>query len=382
MGVFRKYRDKNGNPTGPWFIQYPVQRDPATGKIRYRTKKASWQKKKAEQMFRKKHDEFQEREWLGVTSEPDLTFNQLIKWGLELEVMKAKATTSDDERTALHLKAHFGQHKASLITPVMVDNFRLQMKRTVSERTGKPYSGTTINKMVTLARRIYYLGMDAGKVTQNPFARRGVFKELPKGQYIPDEEFRKLSEFLPDYLKPVALTAYLTGMRRGEILSLRWEQVDLFKGLIDLSSADTKTDEPRHIFFGSLSELKKVFIEAARSQNPGQESVFIKPDGNRVPKWYIERLFKKACLQAEVGPYRFHDLRHTFNTNMVKAGVPEAVIMKLTGHKTLAMFTRYTHLDKEQGDAAMEKLGGLLAGKRGHVSKRAAQSPKKEEQEG
>ena len=79
MGVFRKYRDKNGNPTGPWFIQYPVERDPATGKIKYRTKKASWQKKNAQKMFRKKHDEFYDRERLGITADPDLTFDQLIE---------------------------------------------------------------------------------------------------------------------------------------------------------------------------------------------------------------------------------------------------------------------------------------------------------------
>jgi hypothetical protein len=55
------------------------------------------------------------------------------------------------------------------------------MKKTKSERTGKPYSGSSINKMVSLARRVYYLGMDAGIVKSNPFARRGIFKEEKRG---------------------------------------------------------------------------------------------------------------------------------------------------------------------------------------------------------
>jgi len=76
-------------------------------------------------------------------------------------------------------------------------------------------------------------------------------------------------------------------------------------------------------------------------------------------------LFKKACLKAEVYPYRLQDLRHTLNTNMTKAGVQEVVTMKLTGHKTLAMFLRYSHIDKEQGESAMEKLNGLLSLKNG-----------------
>jgi len=62
----------------------------------------------------------------------------------------------------------------------------------------------------------------------------------------------------------------------------------------------------------------------------------------------MERLLKRACKDAGVGPYRFHDLRHTFNTNMSKAGVAQAVTMKLTGHKTLAMYLRYSHLDKSR----------------------------------
>jgi integrase len=113
----------------------------------------------------------------------------------------------------------------------------------------------------------------------------------------------------------------------------------------------------------------------ARSRTPDQGLVFTKPDGEPVPKWYIQRLFKKACAKAGVGPYRLHDLRHTFNTNMSKAGVKDAVVMKLTGHKTLAMFLRYSHLDREQGEDAMQRLNVYL-----HGSGQSGE-PKKEEQE-
>ena len=279
--------------------------------------------------------------------------------------MSAKASASDDLARAIHLKAEFGNRKAAQITPLMVDNFRIKMKKTVSERTDKPFSGSSINKMVSLARRIYYLAMDAGMVKSNPFARRGTFKEEPKGHYIPDQEFWEIHKHLPDYLKPVILVAYLTGMRRGEILELKWDRVNLSEGYVDLTPEDTKTDEPRRIYFGSIKELKDVFINADRKKKAGQNLVFTKDDGSPVPKWYIQRLFKKACLKAKVYPYRLHDLRHTFNTNMTKAGVDQVVVMKLTGHKTNAMFLRYSHIDQEQGEGAMEKLNGFLSGKNG-----------------
>jgi hypothetical protein len=63
MGVFRKSKDKNGKPTGPWYVQYPASRD-SKGKIKYKTLKASWQKKKAQELLRKKQEEFNEAEGL------------------------------------------------------------------------------------------------------------------------------------------------------------------------------------------------------------------------------------------------------------------------------------------------------------------------------
>ena len=374
MGVFQRYikTSKDGSPvvgkdgdpvrTGPWFIQYPHSRDPKTGKIKYRTEKGSHSKKVAEQMLRVKEDEFLKAEKLGFQVPADMTFSQLMDWGLQQEVMTAKASATDDTSRAEHLKAQFGSVRATQITPLMVDNFRVKMKRVVSGKTGKAFSGTTINKMVSLARRVYYLAMDAGIVASNPFARRGLYKEQPVGKYIPDEEFRAILAHLPDYLKPVALTAYYTGMRKGEILNLTWDRVDLFKGIIDLTPEDTKTGEPRHIYFSAIPELKEVFVAAAKKRTKGQRLVFTKDDGSPVPEWYIDRLLRRTCAAVKTGSYRFHDLRHTFNTNMLKAGVEQAVIMKLTGHKTLAMFLRYSHLDAEQGAGAMGKLNNVVGG--------------------
>ena len=381
MGIFQRYikKDNRGNPItskdgkpqreGPWFVQYPHSRDPETGKIKYRTEKASFSKKKAEKIFRSKVDAFQEMEKLGVQVDPELSFSRLMEWGLEQDAMNAKSSASDDLARAVHLKAEFGNKKAAQITPLMVDNFRVKMKKTKSERTDKPFSGSSINKMVSLARRIYYLAMDAGIVKSNPFARRGTFREEPKGHYIPDQEFREIHQHLPESLKPVILVAYLTGMRRGEILELKWDRVNLSEGYVDLTPEDTKTDEPRRIYFGPINELKDVFINADLKKTAGQELVFTKDDGSPVPKWYIRDLLIDACKSAKVRPYRLHDMRHTFNTNMRKAGVDQVVIMKLTGHKTNEMFLRYSHIDQEQSESAMDKLNGFLSGNNGDEKK-------------
>ncbi|KMY66196.1 hypothetical protein AAU61_17000 [Desulfocarbo indianensis] len=359
MGVFRKNKDDYGKPTGPWYVQHPYKRD-INGKVKYKTVKASWSKKKAQDLLRRKQEEFLERDKLGIQNR-DMTFAELMDWALSQEVMKAKASASDDRRRSLQLKAFFEGYKADQVTPLMVDNFRIRMKSTVSEKTGRPYSGTTVNKLVTLGRRVY---MDQGMVTSNPFARRGMYKEPPKGQTISDQEFRAILDHLADYLKPVAMTGYLTGMRRGEILNLEWSQVDLEDGTLDLSPEDTKTGEPRVIYLSSIPELRRVFVEAKLRKKRGQKKVFTQNDGSTICKYTVGRSFSRAAEKAKVGHRRFHDLRHTFATNCQKAGVSRTVIMKLTGHKTMAMFLRYSHLDREQSESAMERLGEMLETKR------------------
>ena len=187
-------------------------------------------------------------------------------------------------------------------------------------------------------------------------------------KYIPVDEFRAIHSHLPDFLKPVVMTAYLSGMRAGEIINLTWSQVDLEEGTLDLSGDDTKTDEPRIIYLASLPELRLVFVKAKLRKKKSQKLVFIKPDGKPIPGWAIRQPFLKACELAGVGPYRFHDTRHSFNTNMIKAGVSKTSIMKLTGHKTLSMFLRYSHLDKEQSESAMQSLGEFLSSQRWQVN--------------
>lgn len=368
MGVFKRYNKtdrngqvvlgKDGNPikTGPWFVQYPYERDSITGKKKYRTIKSTYNKEKADKLFREKMDEFELKDKFSVRVDAEMTFSELMNWGLEQKVMKKKASASDDANRAIHLKNHFGSAKACRVTPLDADNFRFSMVETISEHTNKPFSGTSVNKMVSLARRIYYLAIDAGILKTNPFARRGAFTEHSTGKYIPAEEFEEILKHLQEHIKPIVITAYLTGMRQGEILNLTWDRVNLKQGVIDLSHLDTKTDEARRIYYGQLERLKAVFDDAAAKKARNQKLVFVRPDRSAHYKVDLDRKFKAACSKAKVTKYNFHCLRHTFNTNMLKAGVEQVVIMKMTGHKTPHMFIRYHHMDDEQAHSAMERF--------------------------
>ena len=128
------------------------------------------------------------------------------------------------------------------------------------------------------------------------------------------------------------------------------------EGYLDLEPEDTKNSEPRRIYFNDA--LWDIFKRAGKVRGLKHDYVFTY---RGKPIKEFREGFKKALERAGIENFHPHDLRHTFNTNMRKAGVDQTVIMKLTGHKTLAMFTRYNTVDQADAVDAMKKLDSFLS---------------------
>jgi len=174
-------------------------------------------------------------------------------------------------------------------------------------------------------------------------------------------QFEALLQHSPPHLKGVIACGYYTGMRRGEILGLTWDKVDLENRLIRLEATDTKDKEPRLIPI--CDELFEILKDQPRALH--HKHVFTYK-GNPISTNF-KRSFASACEKAGIphgrktkGGITFHDLRHTFNTNMRKAGVAESVIMKITGHSTREMFDRYNTIDADDAKNAIERFEGYL----------------------
>jgi integrase len=170
------------------------------------------------------------------------------------------------------------------------------------------------------------------------------------------EQYEKLLANLPAHQVPIVATAYWTGMRKGEILSLTWNKVFMKDREIRLEIEDTKDDERGVIpipdpLFDILSNIPRAL------HNP---HVFLFKGIQLVS---INEGFKAGMRRAGIpygrnvkGGLTFHDLRHTFATDMRKSGVPEKLIMKITGHSTREMFDRYNTITSDEKDQASVQL--------------------------
>jgi integrase len=355
MNVYQKYKDAQGRKTGPWFIKYPIGRDHLTGKIRYKIEKVGEFKKLAERAYQKKMVEWAERKYLDIKEESKLTFSQLVQWFLELPVVRQNKTIKHIERACRDLEKVFGPVLVREIKPAMVEKYQHQR---LQEPTwyGKPRSQANVNRTIAVMKRMFNLAIREELAEKNPCWK---VKMLPENnardRILSPWELERLLIHLPRHAAMIVHFAYLTGMRAGEIFQLSWDKVDLTNRVIRLEAKDTKTAEPRVVFlcdqaYDILREVGKVrFLEHNR--------VFTYM-GKPLNK--IKKALPNACRKAEIADFRFHDLRHTFNTNMRKAGVDQSVIMKLTGHKTPSMFQRYNTVDLDDAKNAYQKLEALL----------------------
>lgn len=252
-----------------------------------------------------------------------------------------------DKQMLEHLQGFFGENRQlSDIFAGDIENYKLRRRTSVS--------GSTVNRELALLKRMFNLAA-TWELFQgaNPVRQVKFFRELNTGlRVLSEEEELKFLRNATPYIQDVARFALNTGMRIGEIFSLRWSQVDMEKRII--SAFGHKTGKVREVPI-NLETLK---VLEAWSANKRNEFVFYNPETGK-PFVDLKGGFALACKRAGITDVSWHTLRHTFASRLVNRGVGIVTVKELLGHSTITVTMRYTHTNLENKRAAVQTLTGI-----------------------
>lgn len=251
-----------------------------------------------------------------------------------------------------HLRPAFGMTRAAGLGSDHI-------KRYVMARLAAGRKNATVNNELALLRRSLKLGSrhEPPKVLRVIHIAKLETNNVRKG-FLEPEQYKKLIAAASADLAPIIEFAYLTGCRRGEILGLRWSQFDPSAGIVRLNPGETKNAEARTIPLTPGLKALLLRVKAERDETwPWAEYIFTRA-GQRILDF--RGAWEAACTAAGLEGQLFHDLRRCGVRNLVRAGVPEKVAMTISGHKTRAVFDRYSIVSERDLHEAAAKLSVFL----------------------
>jgi integrase len=309
----------------------------------------------ATRLLRLREGSIAEGKFMGIEA-TRTTINDLAKLYQKDYAVNRRKSIKEANRYADLILDYFGGMKAAHLTTAQVTDYRMG-------RQAEGVSDSTINRELSALRRMFHLGMKHEPPLVSRLPNIPLVKEnnVRKG-FFTDEEFRALSGALPDHQKVMATIAYYTGMRLGEIKGLRWDQVDFADNLLRLDPGTTKNDEGRTIpLFGEIRSALKQWRTYTESRWPGLAWI-CHYKGKPITEY--KRAWKTALKRVGLEGRKFHDFRRTGVRNLIRAGVPEAVAMKISGHKTRSVLDRYNIVSHADLEIATEKLTRYIEEKR------------------
>jgi integrase len=255
-----------------------------------------------------------------------------------------------------------------------VDMARLSVNAIDDHRLARKVAGikeTTLNRDRTALFALLNVAVERELVDVNPLAKLKKMKEEDDkrvrylGQKDQNENFehgerRRFMQTLdhedtPPYLRAMALLALNTGLRRGEIFKLRWEDVDLRAGRITVRAKNAKTERTRHVPL-TTSTIGMLKAWKARDNIVNiQGTVFPNPETGQ-PFTTIKKSWAGLLKRAQISDFRLHDCRHDFASRLVMKGVDLYVVRDLLGHSSIQLTERYAHLQPERHHAAVAML--------------------------
>jgi integrase len=256
----------------------------------------------------------------------------------------------------LYVRPHFGPHK-KLGDVSFADVDALHRKVT---KAGAPYAA---NRTVAMLSKMFALAIRWGWRSSNP--AKGIERNLEhyRRRYLTGDELSRLTQALADY--PERQTAnivrilLMTGARSGEVFAMRWDSLDLVKGVWSKTPATTKQKEHHQV---PLSAPVRQLLSEIWDEQAQHRSEFAFPASNTGHVTQIRNGWVSLCKIANIEGLRIHDLRHSFASQLASGGASLPLIGALLGHANVATTARYAHLFQDPQRAAVEKVAAIIAG--------------------
>ncbi len=328
-------------PSGSWNAQIRVKGWPDVSKT-FRIKRD------AEQWARTTEDEITRGIHVNRSNAEKLTVEKaLLRYTNEVTTTKKPSTQKRELVIAEQLKAELGKYTMTSLNSEIIAKYRDdRLERGKSANTVR-LELALLSHLFTTAIKEWRIGLPSNPVlnVRKPSPGKGRNRRL-----VGDEEDRLLracSAHPNPFLVWIVKLALYTAMRKGEILSLTLDQINLEKRTIFLK--DTKNNDVRTVpLMHDAYEAVEAAINYPMRQHDTELLFYGEPGREGIRNSYIvNRVWAKALEKAEIEDFRFHDLRHEATSRFVEAGLSDQQVSAITGHKSMQMLKRYTHLRNE-----------------------------------
>lgn len=294
----------------------------------------------------KRQSEVRDGRFQAPRSGAKLKFRELAEDALANKKLRlAMRSWKTDKLRLAAVKEVFGETPASAISPGKIESFLTGLRE-------KGRSTSTLNRYRSLMSSIFSFGVRSGKIRANPVAKVERFQENEhRVRFLSaseEEALRKAVRAISTEREAEMDLALHTGMRRGEQYGLTWADVDLERGIVTVQKGKTGRR------FIVLNSVAKDALEILWEISNG--SKFVCPDKRRDDQLDWRRWFEAATKTAKVDNFRWHDLRHTFASRLVMAGVDLSTVQKLLGHRSIVTTMRYAHLSPDHLQTAVGRL--------------------------
>jgi integrase len=285
-----------------------------------------------------------------------------------LLMMRAKSNTFEElkDQYAEWIERQKNYYTKVRIVNKLFEHFRdlplnqfntLIVERYQTKLINEKKAPATNNRYIAVLKHMFTKAVDWDMTDGEVLRRVRKAKLLPEEntrlRYLSFEECRTLIKACSPHLKPIVITALNTGMRKEEILSLRWyKNIDLHHGFILLEV--TKNGDRREI------PINKTLLVTLKELQKNKQSPYVFADkyGRRYKD--VKKSFRTALIKAGICDFRFHDIRHTFASQLIMSGVDLTTAKEILGHKSVSMTLRYAHLAPSHKVHALNHLDNKM----------------------